>query len=71
VPEVRVVYGQGTVPDEVVVTGRLQLAKGGVFGFYEFVEPPGPRRTDEEWRAMLREGRAPPQPTWTATFTAP
>jgi hypothetical protein len=28
------------------------------------------RLTDDTWRAMLENGEAPPQPDWTASFTA-
>jgi hypothetical protein len=47
---------------------RLQVAKGGVFSYYEFPWPADDRLTDEKWRAMLDEGTAPPLPEWTASF---
>jgi hypothetical protein len=46
----------------------LQLAKGGVFSYYEFPWPADDRLTDEKWRAMLDSGQAPPLPQWTASF---
>jgi hypothetical protein len=46
----------------------LQIAKGGVFSYYEFAWPADDRLTDEKWRAMLDEGQAPPLPEWTASF---
>jgi hypothetical protein len=46
----------------------LQLAKGGVFSYYEFTWPANDRLTDEKWRAMLDSGTAPPLPAWTASF---
>ena len=46
----------------------LQVAKGGVFSFYEFPWPMGDRLTDEKWRQMLDEGMAPPLPEWTSSF---
>jgi hypothetical protein len=47
---------------------RLQVAKGGVFSYYEFEWPAEDRLTDEAWREMLDEGTAPPVPEWTASF---
>ena len=46
----------------------LQVAKGGVFSYYEFPWPMDDRLTDEKWRIMLDEGEAPPSPTWTSSF---
>jgi hypothetical protein len=47
---------------------QLQVAKGGVFAYYEFPWPADDRLTDEKWRQMLDEGQAPPLPEWTASF---
>ena len=49
-------------------TIALQVAKGGVFSYYEFPWPMGDRLTDEKWRQMLDEGTAPPLPEWTSSF---
>lgn len=46
----------------------LQVAKGGVFAYYEFPWPMNDRLTDEAWRTMLDDGSAPPPPAWTASF---
>jgi hypothetical protein len=46
----------------------LQVAKGGVFSYYEFRWPMGDRLTDERWREMLAEGDAPPRPGWIDSF---
>jgi hypothetical protein len=46
----------------------LQVAKGGVFSYYEFPWPMNDRLTDEKWRGMLDDGSAPSQPEWTASF---
>jgi len=46
----------------------LQVAKGGVFSYYEFPWPMSDRLTDEKWRQMLDEGRAPALPVWTNSF---
>jgi hypothetical protein len=55
------------VPDGV---GGLQIAKGGVFSYYEFPWPMDDRLTDEKWRAMVTAGEGPEQPEWTEVFVA-
>lgn len=50
------------------IEGRLVLTKGGVFSHYEFTQPLDARLTDEEWRARLDAGEAPPLATWTNSF---
>lgn len=49
----------------------LQVAKGGIFAYYEFPWPAEDRLTDEAWRQMLDEGQAPPPPAWIDTFFTP
>jgi hypothetical protein len=51
-------------------TISLQVAKGGVFSYYEFPWPADDRLTDEAWRTMLDEGKAPPRPEWTHSFSS-
>jgi hypothetical protein len=46
----------------------LQVAKGGVFSYYEFPWPAADRLTDEKWRQMLEDGEAPERPSWNDTF---
>jgi len=46
----------------------LQVAKGGVFSYYEFLWPAANRLTDEKWRQMLDDGEAPDRPSWNETF---
>ncbi|MFW6082802.1 MAG: DUF3160 domain-containing protein [Chloroflexota bacterium] len=46
----------------------LQVAKGGVFSYYEFSWPADDRLTDEQWREMLGEGTAPSRPEWIDSF---
>ncbi|HET7009874.1 MAG TPA: DUF3160 domain-containing protein [Anaerolineales bacterium] len=46
----------------------LQVAKGGVFSYYEFPWPMDDRLTDEKWRGMLEDGTAPEPPAWTSSF---
>ncbi|NPV92855.1 MAG: DUF3160 domain-containing protein [Firmicutes bacterium] len=54
----------------VPVDGILRIARGGVFSSHEFVLPSAQRLTDEEWQQMLEEGKAPPLPAWTRSFTS-
>jgi hypothetical protein len=49
-------------------TTYLQVAKGGVFSYYEFSWPIDDRLTDGTWRGMLDDGTAPPPPAWTSSF---
>lgn len=49
--------------------GGLQIAKGGVFSYYEFSWSAGDRLTDEKWQALLAGGNAPAQPDWVDSFT--
>jgi hypothetical protein len=56
-----VVEGDGTI--------FLQVAKGGVFSYYEFPWPGEDRLTDEKWQGMLEAGEAPPAPEWTSSFS--
>ena len=46
----------------------LQVAKGGSFSYYEFQWPADDRLTDEKWRQMLDESKAPAPPDWTGNF---
>lgn len=46
----------------------LQVAKGGVFSYYEFPWPIDDRLTDEKWRQMLDAGQAPAPPEWIGSF---
>jgi len=46
----------------------LQVAKGGVFSYYEFPWPADDRLTDEAWREMLDASEAPDRPEWIESF---
>jgi hypothetical protein len=55
-------------------SGQFQLARGGVYSYYEFTVPRSERMTDEEWRKLFvgeyggtpPGGASPPdRPTWT------
>jgi len=48
--------------------GQFQVARGGVYSYYEFWVPRDQRLTDEEWRQMLADGGAPARPYWTEVF---
>ncbi len=52
----------------VPLENTFEVAQGGVFSFYEFAQPRGQRLTDEEWRAKLADGSAPPLPGWADQF---
>jgi hypothetical protein len=53
------------VPDG---TGGLQIARGGIFSYYEFPWPMSDRLTDEAWRQMVGAGEVPERPEWTESF---
>jgi hypothetical protein len=55
------------VPDD---RGGFQVAKGGVYSYYEFLQPVSNRLTDEAWRQMLGQGKAPARPGWERAFLA-
>lgn len=52
----------------VPIEGKLYLARGPVFSYYEFTVPMTDRLTDQKWKAMLREKKAPARPKWTDSF---
>ncbi len=54
----------------VPVDGKLRIALGGVYSYYEFPRPLADRLTDSAWHKMLNEGQAPPLPQWTGDFIA-
>ena len=55
----------------VIPVEPYRIAVGAVYTYYEFVVPQAERMTDEEWRAMLEAGNAPPAPEWTSSFIIP
>jgi hypothetical protein len=54
----------------VPVDGKLRIAIGGVYSYYEFPWPLNDRLTDSKWHQMLDTGQAPPLPDWNAAFIA-
>jgi hypothetical protein len=52
----------------VPLNGKLEVAQGGVFSYYEFAQPRNQRLTDDEWRSKLAGSDAPALPAWAANF---
>ncbi len=52
----------------VPVEGKLRIAKGAVFSYYEFPWPAQDRLTDEKWREMVMNRQTPEPPAWTSLF---
>ncbi|MEN6350614.1 MAG: DUF3160 domain-containing protein [Syntrophomonas sp.] len=55
----------------VPVEGKLRIARGGVYSYYEFPWQSNDRLTDDAWRSMLYNGEAPEAPAWTRSFIVP
>jgi hypothetical protein len=55
----------------VPVEGKLRIAQGGVYSYYEFPWPAADRLTDQKWKGLLEQGEVPDEPFWTKTYTAP
>ena len=55
----------------VPVEGKLRIAKGGVFSYYEFPWPAEDRLTDEKWWEMLDNQQVPDRPAWSQYFFVP
>lgn len=49
----------------------LQVARGTVYSYYEFVNNIDARLNDNEWRAQVSAGELPPRPNWVSAFLAP
>ena len=54
----------------VPLDGKLQIAQGGIYSYYEFRQPRSARLMDEEWRKRL-QSNPPALPAWTANFLLP
>lgn len=52
----------------VPLEGKLQVAQGGVFTYYEFKQPRDNRLTDQQWRDQLVSGSPPALPKWAPQF---
>lgn len=53
----------------VPLEGGLEVTQGGVFSYYEFIQPRDQRLTDDEWRQRLDQDDAPPRPAWVEGFS--
>ena len=47
---------------------KWQVAQGGVFSYYEFIQLRDQRLTDQAWREALDSYKKPPLPAWASTF---
>ncbi len=52
----------------VPLDGKFYVAQGGVYSYYEFVQPRSDRLTDEAWRERLDGPNAPLLPSWSRQF---
>jgi hypothetical protein len=59
-----------TIYVAVEIEGRIVLTRGGIFSYYEFVQPLDDRLTDEAWQEMLDLGYAPSMPLWVGVFVS-
>jgi hypothetical protein len=48
----------------VKIDGKILITQGGIFSYYEFLQPMKERLTDEQWQTMEK----PPLPEWTSNF---
>ncbi|MBK8027775.1 MAG: DUF3160 domain-containing protein [Chloroflexi bacterium] len=66
--------GVGLIDDLYVVSDRpegLQLVRGPVYSYYEWVDTSGQAMTDSVWRDQLDAGTNPPRPTWVDLYLVP
>ncbi len=54
----------------VPINGKLYLARGPTFIYYEFTQPISNRLTDEQWYGMVVSGNTPGLPWWTSSYIA-
>ena len=55
----------------VPINDKFYVAQGGVFSYYELVQPRTERLTDEEWREKLSGPNPPSLPPWASEFIIP
>jgi len=55
----------------VPIEGKLYVARGPAMSYYEFLHPISDRLTDEKWKKILSDGKAPDQPLWIKSFFVP
>lgn len=54
----------------IPIDGKLRIAIGSVFDYYEFSWPLNDRLTDQKWRDLLSSEQSPKSPEWTKSFIA-
>ncbi len=54
----------------VKMNGKLYLATGGVFSYYEFTHPMSDRLTDEAWQDTLANNKPPMAVDWADTYVS-
>jgi hypothetical protein len=59
-----------TIYVAVEIEGKIVLTRGGIFSYYEFMQPLDDRLTDEAWQEMLESGSAPSMPLWVGAFVS-
>lgn len=73
-PEEALEIGTGMIDDLYVLvpndSGQFQVARGGVYSYYEFWVPREERLTDEEWRQQVFDGATPDRPEWQQVYLA-
>ncbi|MFA5052053.1 MAG: DUF3160 domain-containing protein [Patescibacteria group bacterium] len=52
----------------VNVEGVTKVAQGGVYSYYEFLQPLANRLTDTAWRELLNSDQRPDRPSWENAF---
>ncbi|WP_192807791.1 DUF3160 domain-containing protein [Desulfosporosinus sp. OT] len=55
----------------VPVEGKLRIAKGAVYSYYEFPWPASDRLTDQKWKEMLESVEKVDQPSWMQAYSVP
>jgi len=54
----------------VPVDGKLRIARGAAYSYYEFTQSIDNRLSDDTWEELLNSSSAPALPEWTKAFTA-
>ena len=73
-PDESVLYAGLARPQSLYVIApdgdHLQLYRGAVMSYREFVRPAGQLLDDDSWRELVNQGRTPPAPPFTSSFYA-
>ncbi len=71
-PQIGVLYAGVARPQALYVIlphkGKLQLYRGAVLSYREFVRPETERLDDKSWRDIVAQGKAPAPPVFTQSF---